>query len=333
MLNPAMLDPTGKFQRELDALDRLIVEQRAKVGDLDAQLVTLQQQLTTTPKRKGWFSDNGPSTFEIKMDLKSVQLKLDTEQPLLNDLESGYQQLITEVFPQGKVWIFDEVDHFISDLLNQFRAEAYDGGFLLPDTPSEKFSLPIREPVDKDTIEIDPFQAIGLGRALGEIFGGLATQLFDSKRSKLSGVKCYRLILYLNPLYAERRNLVSAYLQEFTTWDRYKISAELTRRRRELAESDIKLGALTSLAGGQISVQNPFMEQKRFLQQVIGELESALQRAQQPAPPVDPAAAKIAKIAELNRKMNDALNNNPPELHPDIRRVYGQLIDDERKKP
>jgi len=45
-----MLDPTGKFQRELDALDRLIVEQRAKVGDLDAQLVTLQQQLTTTHK-------------------------------------------------------------------------------------------------------------------------------------------------------------------------------------------------------------------------------------------------------------------------------------------
>src|SRR4051812_16228770 len=103
---PHWLDSTGRFQRELDAVSNEIAEQKAKVDVLNDQLKQFQQEHAAAGKKGGWFSSERPA-FEVEYDLEMVQLKLKSERPILNDLEAGYQELTSNLFPPGKVWTFE----------------------------------------------------------------------------------------------------------------------------------------------------------------------------------------------------------------------------------
>jgi hypothetical protein len=199
------LDSTGRLQRELDAVKQEINEQRAKVDDLNSQLLDWKQKQAAAPA-KGWLS-----SAPVKMEIKGRELKLEAEQPLLYDLEAGYQELTTDLFPTNRTWTFDEADHFIVDLLQQLTAEADRGGYLVREMAQDKISIPMWDPKGTNPLEIDPAQFAPL-KGLMERVGSRATQLFDSKRRKLRGIKTFRLILYLNRVYAERRSLLPAYL-------------------------------------------------------------------------------------------------------------------------
>jgi hypothetical protein len=121
---------------------------------------------------------------------------------------------------------------------------------------------------------------------------------------------------------------------QLTGWDSGKLGIEVNRRQQELQDLQVKLNTLEGFAIREVTVQNPFTEQQRFLQQLIGELEVALRRSFVPStPPTNPRLAKIAALDTLQQEWDDALKNSRPQLHPDINRMYSQLMDDERRKP
>jgi hypothetical protein len=328
----AWLDSTGRFQRELDAVSNEIVEQRTKVDALSIELKAFQQELTDVATQKGWFR-RGRADYDIEYDISKVELKLEQEQTFLNELEADYRELTSNLFPQVKTWTFDEADLFIFDLLEQIKAEAARGGYIAPGMSNEKISIPVWDPNGKDPLVINPADFAPL-KGLAQMFGNFVKQLSDDKQRQLSGIKIYRLILYINHLYSERRNLLPAYLPQLAGWDNVKLSSELNKRQQELKDSEVELNKLEGLAISEISVQNPFVEQRRFLQQLIDQVQMALRRSfLPPTPPTNPRTAKIAALAALQQEWDDARKNNRPELHPDIDRMYSQLMDDERRKP
>lgn len=66
---------------------------------------------------------------------------------------------------------------------------------------------------------------------------------------------------------------------------------------------------------------------------VLEMVEARLEAMQKPTAPPDPIAAKIARLAEIKRKWDEAKQNNDQSLWPDIDRMFAQHMDDERSKP
>lgn len=274
-------------------------------------------------KEPGFFASLGEDLDNWALD--GTRSSVEETEAELNRLREFYNELKRPLYPEDKQWGFVEVDQEITRLYNQF-AGAHS---TLEQAGSTAMTLmPSSE--DKN----NPWASLAGGLQQMSITSATMDGMEDVV------LRMCQLALGLDRLYAIRRTFLPAVLSEIGVWDKARVTAELQRRKRDLdelpSESEVLSRQLSELPIKYLSPEmmkrSPlyavFGEQRRFLQDVVFELEAALERLKITPKPSDPMTEALNQIKELRRKMDAALANETDEdIREDIKRAYGKKID------
>jgi hypothetical protein len=307
------LTETAKAFKEEESFLREEINHKRKALQEKAKIISeskreLEEDKTSGSRKESEIKAKRPRTILTPLRLRAQIYEAEQTskvlQKKLSRLEEKYRELTATLHPTDKNWNFEEIDRAITDIHNQV--------FNVIKTSTDSLKAAADTPLAGIT---------GLGK-LGDL--------------KSTFLEAYKRAVEAEQLQNKRQGLLSGYLRGLKSKDKHALTAELEKRKRDLSQlpRELKVG------GQSIEFFKPTLDkERRFLEDIIIELEAALNRAQEPKTKprepikkVDPAAEAIAKIKKLHEQMDAALQNNPAELHADIRRVYGKLIDEERAK-
>lgn len=109
------------------------------------------------------------------------------------------------------------------------------------------------------------------------------------------GLRLYKLVLHSDQLQDKREAGVPEYLREATKWDALKLKAEVRKRRgEEDALPKVSLPEVDLFTTKHFSLPDPFSRQRRFLEEIIAELEEAAGKG---------TKAQPSRAEELRRKI------------------------------
>lgn len=229
---------------------------------------------------------------DLEFQVEMANSELKRLEETYDDLDLGFQP--------SKSWTFPEIDQTINSLIQKLVGKLTEAA---SNIVQEAPLLPL------------------------SIFGGAPLQ-----GGKLSLLKACKLVLDLNVLQLRRRELWTAYLEEVSTWSEANINAEIQKRQRDVS----LIPTFKEVPGVNFSpLQTPMLEQKRFLEDVQIDLQAVLKKPRHTPhipPPRESDGDILRKIDRLYQEMEEKLKITREEMHKDMKKHYGKLIDAERKK-
>lgn len=317
-------DKIRKKQEDLEKLRRQLDEVERRTREQERE------------NRRGWFGrTKEPGIFAMIGEgiggwaEKSTKSSIAQAEAELQGLSELYEELNQPLYPAGKKWTFAEVDQEIIQLFNQLagaHSTLEQAGSIAVTTVKPQFEAGEDGGLPWGSL-MDGFKQLSAASAAMD---GMDILL----------LRMCKLTLELDGLYAARRKLLPTFLREVKAWDKRQITAELQRRNRDLkdlpSESEVLTRQLSNLPVKNLSPEmikrSPmyaaFGEQRRFLEDVIFELQAAVEHNKTAPKKSDPTADILNQIKELRRKMKAALaNETDTDIRDDIKRAYGKKID------
>lgn len=322
----------------LPADPKLLLEQiniqKQKVADVQKEVNTLQNQIVTIKNRqpeyektKNQMTANGvkfiadlykkTADWADRLENKHIQTQLQpalerlaSEQQYLALLESEYQKHTMPGNKQNMVagmstqkWSFEGVSQEVSLLIHQLIE-------VIRQCPQPQ----------KITDTITNIQK-----------GGLIGFLDEAARAKDEAEaiqEMEKLSTQIKSLQITRRTLLPLWLQSIAGWDKYQLTTEMQQRNRDLAD-------LPALAKPESKVQRTrteqtyaplFIEERRFLEDVIYQLSAILRRMSEPAYAVKPQAAASPTPQATVNNIRAEIKQEIKDATPFIKSVTGIKI-------
>jgi hypothetical protein len=306
----ALRDPATAIQRGLARLQEQIDKNDKKIAKLQADISQAQST------KIGWLERMATSSAESL--IKNHQQKLDEARALATFLS-------TPLYANVSNWTFEQVDGEIVTLYRRLAGsyaalEAAVAPTQQLQDPAQNIKIKFGKGAEQDMPEL----VVGLQTILGALG---ATQDLDTTLLTVC-----KLTVELQGLYAERRALFKSFLQDVQTWDQLQLEVALRKRRRDFEDlpTELRQQKDYSHLADMSAIVASLLEQRRFLEDVIFELEGALSRFKKAS---DPTADILKQIKELRRKMDAAVaNETDPDLQTVIKQAYGKKIDDLMEK-
>jgi hypothetical protein len=169
---------------------------------------------------------------------------------------------------------------------------------------------------------------------------GMFRQSLDDLQGEFSLqlIRLCKILQALENMQAKRRELLPAYLSEARSWDTHKLKAEVRKCQRDIAD----LPAIFTEQGKGVyllPVVSPFVEQRRFLEDLIIEFEATLGRGTDPKPTRDDVQEEINRIRQLVKTnvgvkvaCEEMKQQYSAEHHAFIDREFRKILDGLRER-
>lgn len=318
----ALRDPSTAIQRGLPRLLEKIRKKEKQIAKLNDDLNEIQSRSTT--QKKGWFSPppRKPGMLD-RWATNSTESLINSHQQEIDQIRELHAFLSKPMYPNASQWTFDQVDEEITTLYRRLAGSyasleaATAPGRQLQD-PSNTIKIKIADEGEQEMA--NPFAQLGA-------FLGAIIPPEDLDTTLLTVCK---LTVELQGLYTRRRALFKTFLQDMATWEKSRLEVELRKRKRDFDEMPAELQQQKNLAhlSDMSAIVAAMIEQRRFIEDVIFELEAVLEHYKASQKISDPTAEILNQIKELKRKMEAALaNETDPDLRAVIKQAYGKKID------
>jgi len=247
-IEDVMVDPKRALSKEIETISKALELGRALLPSIGKEAADVRRRKAKSGAILGWMD----SKIIEQLEEHSSAIKAD-----LLELEKSYA-LLTRSFPKNKKWSFGELDQSL-DQIRQELAEIISSIRLLASTEER-----VQE---TDSHELGFFEALSEGLAESERVPPFVQGILNHQRITDQTSAVIKIA----------RSLMPEFRTEVASWNDQRLTAEISRRKRDLGrvpERQDQYFFGEGRARRRIPLGDPYLELRRFYEDVISELEA-----------------------------------------------------------